>query len=115
MIVQATCLALATALACIWSAIRAIRGVDTKPKGGVAILGDWELLMVFATANLAALAAGVEPTEDWSLASPLWVTAALMHGLFALTGPNPARLTALLAALVVSGWIFALAIRAALV
>lgn len=90
-----------------------MRGASASPRGWSAPLNDWESLVVFATANTAALAAGVEPTQDWSLAAPLWVASALLHGLFSLAGLAPARLAALLAALAVSGWIFAMAIQAA--
>ena len=79
----------------------------------MALLGDWELLTVFGAANLAALAAGVEPTAGWSLASPLWVAAALMHGLFSLMGLYAARIAALATALALSGWIFTMAFQAA--
>ncbi|MDE0366032.1 MAG: hypothetical protein OXP09_10730 [Gammaproteobacteria bacterium] len=113
MIIQVICLALGAALACLWSAIGAVRGASASPRGWSAPLNDWESLVVFATANTAALAAGVEPTQDWSLAAPLWVASALLHGLFSLAGLAPARLAALLAALAVSGWIFAMAIQAA--
>ena len=113
MIIQVICLALGAALACLWSAVGAVRGAGASSTGRYAPLNDWESLLVFATANMAALAAGVEPTENWSLAAPLWVAAALLHGLFSLAGLAPARLAALLVALAMSGWIFAMAIQAA--
>ena len=113
MIIQVICLALGAALACVWSGIRAVRGTGSRPRSWASPLNEWESLVVFATANMAALAAGVEPSDDWSLAAPLWVAATLLQGLFSPAGLAPARLTALLLALGMSGWIFTLAIQAA--
>ena len=113
MIVQVVCLTLAAALACIFSAIGAIRGTGAGARGWAAPLNHWESLVVFGVANTAALVAGADPAGDWSLAAPLWVAAALLHGLFSLAGVAAARLTALLVALAMSGWIFAMAIQAA--
>ncbi len=113
MILHVICFALAAALACIWSAIGAVRGTSARPRGWTAPLDHWELLIVFAVANMTALAAGVDPAEDWSLAAPLWVSASLLQGLFSLANLGPARLAALLVSLAMSGWIFAMAIQAA--
>lgn len=113
MITQVICLAAGTALACIWSGVNATRGANDGARGWGAPLNDWAILVVFAMANLAALAGGVDPAGDWSLAAPLWVAAALLHGLFSLAGLTPARLGALLVSLGMSGWIFAMAIEVA--
>ena len=113
MIVQVICLAAGAGLACIWSGVNAARGVGDRARGWGSPLNDWESLVVFVAANMAALAAGVDPAGDWSLAAPLWVASALLHGLFSLAGLTPARLGALSATLAMSGWIFGMAIQAA--
>ncbi len=69
---------------------------------------------MFVTANTAALAAGVEPTENWSLAAPLWVAATLMQTLFFSASLELARLAAFLVGLAMSGWIFVMSIQVAL-
>ena len=112
MIVQVICLVLGAALACAGSVVAAVRGTPANGGWRGSPLNAWEALMVFTVANMAALAAGVEPTGDWSLAAPLWVAAALLHGLFSIAGLTPASLTALLVGLAMSGWIFVLAIQA---
>jgi len=111
--IQVICMALGAAFACVFGAIDAVRGAGAGRRGWTAPLSQWEMLIVFGTANLAALSSGVEPTEDWSLAAPLWVAAALFHGLFSLADLAPVRLTAVLAGLSLSGWIFAMALEAA--
>ncbi len=112
MIIQVICLAAGAGMACIWSVIDAARGANGNARGWSSPLNDWESLVVFAVANMAALAGGVDPAGDWSLAAPLWVASALLHGLFSLAGLAPARLGALLATLAMSGWIFGMAIQA---
>lgn len=111
MIIQVICLGLAAALACILSGVQAVRGTGSSRRSWASPLNAWESLLVFATANMAALAAGVDPAEDWALAAPLWVAATLLHVLFTPAGLAPARLAAMLAALAMSGWIFAMAIQ----
>ena len=78
-----------------------------------AQLNAWEALLVFAAANGAALAAGVEPTGDWALAASLWVAARVLHGGFYITGQAVLRQLAFLVGLAMSLWIFWLALAAA--
>ena len=113
MIIQVICLALGAALACAWSGVAAVRGAHGNAGRWGAPLNGWEALAVFTVANMADLAAGVDPAGDWSLAAPLWVAAALLHGLFSAAGVAAAGVTAFLAGLAMSGWIFAMAIQAA--
>ena len=100
-------------MACALSAITAVRGAQGNAGRRGSPLTTWEALIVFAVANMAALAAGVDPAGDWSLAAPLWVAAALLHGLFSVAGLAPVSLTASLVGLAMSGWIFAMAIQTA--
>ena len=113
MITQVVCLVLGAALACLWSGVQALRGVPPATDRRAEPLSPWESLMLFTAANMAALAGGVDPAGDWSLAAPLWVAAALMHGLFAFSGIVPLIVTTTLASLAMSAWIFFLAIQAA--
>ena len=78
-----------------------------------AQMNAWEALLVFAAANGAALAAGVEPTGHWALAAPLWVAARLLHGAFYVTGQAVLRLLTFSVGLAMSLWIFWLALAAA--
>ncbi len=113
MIIQVICLSAGAAMACVWTGIDAARGANESARGWGSPLNGWESLAVFTVANMAALAGGVDPAGDWSLAAPLWVAAALLHGLFSLAGLTPARLGALLVSLAMSGWIFTMAIQVA--
>ncbi len=113
MITQVVCLVLGGALACIWSAVQALRGEPPAADRRASPLNAWESLILFATANMAALAGGVDPAGDWSLAAPLWVAAALMHWLFSFSGIAPLILTSTLASLAMTAWLFFLAIQAA--
>ena len=113
MIIQVICLAAGAALACLCGGIAALRGAPGNADGWGSPLNVWQALIVFTVANMAALAAGVDPAGDWSLAAPLWVAATLFHGLFWVVGLAPAGLTAALVGLGMSGWIVAMAIQAA--
>ena len=113
MIIQVICLAAGAALACVWSGIEAVRGTQANASRWGSPLNAWEALGVFTAANMAALAAGVDPAGDWSLAAPLWVATALLHGLFSLAGLTAPALTTFLIGLAMSAWIFAMAIQAA--
>ncbi len=76
-----------------------------------AQMNAWEALLVFVAANVAALAAGVEPTGNWSLAAPVWVAARLFHGLAYLIGLPVLRVVCFVASLGMSLWIFSMAFR----
>ena len=70
----------------------------------------WEALILFGVANVAALVAGVEPTGNWALAAVLWVAARLLHGAFYLAGMAALRSLSFAIGLVMSLWIFGLAL-----
>ena len=70
----------------------------------------WEALILFGTANVAALVAGVEPTGHWALAAVLWVTARLLHGAFYLAGMALVRGLSFAIGVAMSLWIFGLAL-----
>ena len=90
---------------------RQLSGAGARAWG--AQMNAWEALLVFAAANGAALAAGVEPTGDWALAAPLWVAARVLHGAFYVAGQAGLRLLAFLTGLAMSLWIFWLALAVA--
>ena len=110
MTVQVSCLLIAAAALCLWRAAAAAFG-DRNDAGRWNVSEDWGAIMVFALANLAALMGGLDPAGSWSLASPLWVAAFVLQGLFSLSGQKALRLTTFLIGLAMSGWIFFMALQ----
>lgn len=90
---------------------RQLSGAGARAWG--AQMNAWEALLVFAAANGAALAAGVEPTGDWALAAALWAAVRILHGVFYVAGQAGLRVLAFAAGLAMSLWIFWLALVAA--
>lgn len=132
MAIQVVCLLIGVLLPYLWVAVTAryrkqqfgdvglaeprvqaqgLSGAGARAWG--AQMNAWEALLVFAAANGAALAAGVEPTGDWALAAPLWAAARILHGAFYIAGQAGLRLLAFLTGLAMSLWIFWLALAAA--
>ena len=129
MTIQVVCLLMGVLLPYLWVGVTApfrrrefgSLGLDAPREQAVGLSGAgarardaqhnaWEALIVFAAANGAALAAGVEPSGDWALAAPLWVAARLMHGLFYVAGMTPMRGLSFAIGLAMSLWIFGLAL-----
>ncbi len=85
-----------------------LKGAGARAWGAQA--NAWEALVVFAAANGAALAAGVEPSGYWALAACLWVAVRLLHGVFYINGLSHLRVLAFVLGMAMSLWIFGLAL-----
>lgn len=73
----------------------------------------WEALMVFASANLAAFMAGVDPAGSWATAAIVWAVARALHGVFYIMNIAPLRVLCFVVGIAMSIWIFYMAISAA--
>ncbi len=71
----------------------------------------WEALIVFTGANFAAYASGIDPHGYWAIAAPIWVLARILHGVFYTLDIAPLRVAAFVTGLLMSLWIFGLALR----
>ncbi len=93
-----------------------VQGEQLADKGARAWgsqMNAWEAIIVFSVANGAAFAAGVDPSGSWAMAAPVWVAARIFHGIFYIVGIAPLRVLAFVVALLMSVWIFVMALSAA--
>ncbi len=74
-----------------------------------AQMNAWEALIVFAAANMAALATGVDAGGLWSTAAIIWVVARVAHGIFYIRDIAPMRILSFAIGLGMSISIFVLA------
>ena len=87
--------------------------VDAGARAWGAQSNAWEALIVFGLANLTAMVAGADPSGMWSIAAPLWVVARIGHGVFYIRGQARLRVACFVVGIVMSLWIFSLALVAA--
>ncbi|MGI9325352.1 MAG: MAPEG family protein [Pseudomonadales bacterium] len=85
--------------------------VDQGARVWGAQANAWEAFIVFTAANFAAYASGIDPDGYWAIAALIWVGARLLHGVFYTLGLAPLRVAAFLTGLLMSLWIFGLALR----
>ena len=75
-----------------------------------AQMNGWEALSVFMAATLSAYMQGVDPGGNWALASMVWLGARALHGVFYVVGIAPLRILSFVTSLVMSIWIFGMAL-----
>ena len=93
--------------------VQAEKLVDAGARAWGGQSNAWEALIVFGLANLTTMVAGADPFGMWSIAAPLWVVARIGHGVFYIRGQARLRVACFVVGIVMSLWIFSLALVAA--